>query len=161
MQLADGCMVPACGGCFAGIEKGKKLAEERGLYDPNKNVSGGDRMKIPRGNTGGNYISVEDAEKRGITSFKILDEGELDTYTPKEGEPGKPTTRLVVEVSFDGQKSTDAKHWKMNDKCRNALIDLWTDETEKWIGKIVEITFAGEEKFRHIAVDMLRTKKDQ
>jgi len=43
-MLADGCMVPACGDCFALIEKGKKIAEERGLYDPNK-IRGGDRMK--------------------------------------------------------------------------------------------------------------------
>ena len=45
ITLADGCTVPACGDCFAGIEKGKKIAEQRGFYDPNK-IRGGDKMKV-------------------------------------------------------------------------------------------------------------------
>ena len=163
--MADGCMVPACGVCYAMVENGRKLAQERGHYDASKiarnNENGGDRMKIPRGNPGGNYIDVKEAEKQGLTSLKILDEGELDTYTPKDGDDGKPSTKLVVKVSYEGQTDKDPQHWKMNDKCRNALIDLWTDETEKWIGKIVEISFSGEPAYRHIVVDTLRTKKDQ
>ncbi len=53
IQLADGCYVPICGVCFARMEKGKKLAQERGLYDPSKIPRGGDRMKVEKGNTGG------------------------------------------------------------------------------------------------------------
>jgi len=97
------------------IEKGRKLAQERGYYDASKiarnNENGGDRMKIPRGNTGGNYIDVKEAEKQGLTSLKILDEGELDTYTPKDGDDGKPSTKLVVKVSYEGQTDKDPQHW--------------------------------------------------
>ena len=165
ITLADGCDVPACGICFASITKDKKLAEERGNYDPSKIAriiaKGGDRMKIPRGETSGDNIKVDFVEERGITTLEILNEGELDTYTPKEDSGDKPTTRLLVEISYDDQKPTDPKHWRMNNKSRNSLIDIFGDDTEKWIGKKIEISLTGDDKYRNISVDILRTKKDQ
>ena len=39
VTLADGCVVPACGECFADIEKSCKIAESRGLYTPKRDYT--------------------------------------------------------------------------------------------------------------------------
>jgi len=158
ITLADGCTVPACMTCYHSIGEGRKLAEERGLYDPNKAVRGGDRMKVEKGNTGGNNLKVEFVEERKLIQLKILDEGRMETYEPqKEGE--KSSTKLVCGVSYDGQKTGDPTDWSMNNKSRNALIDIFGDDTAAWVGKEVEITLEGTGEFKHIMVDVLRTKK--
>jgi len=156
IQLADGCYVPACGVCHAMIEKGRKLAEERGFYDPNK-IRGGDRMKVEKGNTGGNNIKVEFVHEKKITSLKIEDEGEMVTYEAKK-EGDSPSTKLVIGVSYNDQSDGDPNKWSMNNKSRNALIDIWGDDTANWVGKIAEISTSGEGEFKHIVVDTLRTK---
>jgi len=156
VTLADGCNVPACGDCFTSVMKGKKLAEERGLYDPNK-IRGGDRMKVEKGNVGGNNLKVEFIQEKKITSLKITDEGEMVTYeAKKEGE--KASTKLVVGVSYEGQGKEDPNRWSLNNKSRNALIDIWGDDTENWVGKVAEITISGDGDYKHIVVDTLRTK---
>ena len=152
----DGCYVPACGECFAMMESYKKIAQERGLYDPNK-IRGGDRMKVEKGNTGGNNLKVEFVHEKKITSLKIKDEGEMVTYEAKK-EGDSPSTKLVIGVSYTGQKDGDPNKWSMNNKSRNALIDIWGDDTENWIGKTAEISTSGEGEFKHIVVDTLRTK---
>ncbi len=156
IQLADGCYVPACGVCHAMIEKGRKIAEERGFYDPNK-IRGGDRMKVEKGNTGGNNLKVEFVHEKKITSLKIEDEGEMITYEAKK-EGDSPSTKLVIGVSYNGQSDGDPNKWSMNNKSRNALIDIWGDDTAEWVGKTAEISIAGEGEFKHIVVDTLRTK---
>ncbi len=156
ITLADGCTVPACGECYTMIEKGKKLAEERGLYDPNK-IRGGDRMKVEKGNTGGNNLKVEFVHEKKITSLKIKDEGEMVTYEAKK-EGDSPSTKLVIGVSYHDQSDGDPNKWSMNNKSRNALIDIWGDDTTDWVGKTAEISTSGEGEFRHIVVDTLRTK---
>ena len=136
--------------------KGRKLAEERGLYDPNK-IRGGDRMKVEKGNTGGNTLKVADVVEKKLTKLKITDEGEMKTYEgEKEGD--KSTTKLVVGISYEGQNKGDPTKWSMNNKSRNALIDIWGDDTENWIGKEAEIQLEGTGEYRHIVVDTLRTK---
>jgi len=156
IQLADGCYVPACGECFARMEKGKKIAQERGLYDPNQ-VRGGDRMKVEKGNTGANTIKVEFVLEKKITSMKIKDEGEMVTYEAKKAGDSA-STKLVIGVSYDGQSDGDPTKWSMNNKSRNALIDIWGDDTNDWIGKTAEISTSGDGEFKHIVVDTLRTK---
>ncbi len=47
----------------------------------------------------------------------------------------------------------------MNNTSFNACLDLFGDETEKWIGKTVEITIGGEGEMKHIKVDTVRSKK--
>ena len=154
--LADGCTVPACGDCFAMVEKGKKIAEERGLYDPNK-IRGGDRMKVEKGSTGGNNLKVEFIQEHKITSLKVTDEGEMVTYeAKKEGESS--STKLVVGVSYEGQGKEDPAKWSLNNKSRNALIDIWGDDTANWVGKTAEISLSGDGEYKHIIVDTLRTK---
>ncbi len=157
IQLADGCYVPACGDCFAMVEKGKKIAQERGLYDPSKIPRGGDRMKVEKGNTGANTIKVEFVHKKKITSLKIKDEGEMVTYEAKK-EGDSASTKLVIGVSYEGQGDGDPTRWSMNNKSRNALIDIWGDDTADWVGKTAEISTSGEGEFKHIVVDTLRTK---
>jgi len=157
VTLADGCMLPACGDCFAWIVKGRKIAEERGHYDPNRKIRGGDRMKVEKGNTGGNTLKVADVIEKKITSLKITDEGYMKTYDgEKEGD--KSSTKLVIGVSYENKRDGDPTEWSMNNKSRNALIDIWGDDTETWIGKVAEISISGDGEFKHIVVDTLRTK---
>lgn len=157
IQLADGCTVPACGVCYAQIEKGKIIAEARGLYDPNKKIRGGDRMKVEKGNTGGNTLKVADVVEKKLTKLTITDEGEMKTYEgDKEGD--KSTTKLVIGVSYKGQSEGDPTQWSMNNKSRNSLIDIWGDDTADWINKEAEIQLEGTGEYRHIVVDTLRTK---
>lgn len=159
--MADGCYVPACGVCHSMIEKGRKLAQERGYYDASKiariNENGGDRMKVEKGNTGGNNLKVEFVQQRKISSLKITDEGEMVTYEAKnDGE--KSSTKLVLGVSYDGMRKEDPQKWSLNNKSRNALIDVWEDDTAEWVGKTAEITISGDGEYKHILVDTLRTK---
>ncbi len=156
IQLADGCYVPACGDCHARVMNGRKLAEARGHYDTNK-VRGGDRMKIPRGKTGGKNLKVKTVQEMKLTTLKILDEGEMVTYEPqKEGD--KASTKLVLGVSYEGQTNDDAQKWAMNDTTRNICIDLWGDDTATWVNKEPDITISGEGDFKYITIDVLRTK---
>ena len=157
ITLADGCTVPACGECFVRMEEGKKIAEERGSYDTNRSIRGGDRMKIEKGSTGGNNLKVDFVTEKKITSLKIIDEGEMVTYQPKN-DSEKASTKLVVGVNYDGKSDGDPDKWSLNNKSRNALIDIWGDDTTDWVGKIAEISISGEGEFKHIVVDTLRTK---
>ncbi len=163
--MADGCAIPACGDCYSMIEKGKKLAEARGLYDstnyPNKNVSGGDKMtKVKRKSEGGNYLKHKFVTEKGVTALKIDNAGiEVDFInTNKKGEE-VVIHKWQLEVSYDGQKEGDPNIWTMNNTSFNACLDLFGDETEKWIGKTVEITIGGDGEMKHIKVDTVRSKK--
>ncbi len=135
----------------------RKIAQQRGLYDPNVSIRGGDRMKVEKGNTGGNSLKVADVMEKKLTKLKITDEGEMKTYEgEKEGD--KTTTKLLIGISYEGQTKSDPSQWSMNNKSRNALIDIWGDDTEEWIGKEAEISLSGDGEFKHIVVDTLRTK---
>ena len=114
-------------------------------------------MKVEKGNTGGNTLKVADVVEKKITSLKITDEGEMRTYeAEKEGD--KSSTKLVIGVLYEGMTDTDPHQWSMNNKSRNALIDIWGDDTTEWVGKTVEIQLEGTGEYRHITVDSLRTK---
>ena len=157
VQLADGCMVPACGVCYGKLEEGKIIAEARGTYDPNHRIRGGDRMKVEKGNTGGNTLKVADVIEKKLTKLKITNEGEMKTYEADK-DSDKSTTKLLIGISYEGQKDGDPTHWSMNNKSRNALIDIWGDDTADWMGKEAEIQLEGTGEYRHIVVDTLRTK---
>ena len=159
VTLADGCAVPACGVCYSMMEKGRKLAQERGYYDHNK--MGGDRMtKVERKSEGGNYLKHKFVTEEGITALKIENAGDdvVFTNTNKKGEE-VTVHKWQLEVSYDGQKEKDPNVWTMNNTSFNACLDLFGDETEKWIGKTVEITIGGEGEMKHIKVDTVRSKK--
>lgn len=138
------------------LEKNKKIAEERGIYDASK-IRGGDKMKVQKGNTSGNTLKVTDVVEKKLTKLKITDEGEMKTYdAEKEGD--KSTTKLVIGISYEGQKDGDPIKWSMNNKSRNALIDIWGDDTASWVNKEAEISISGDGEYKHIVVDTLRTK---
>ena len=164
-MLYDGCMVPACVICHVMIEKDKKIAQERGLYDPSKitriTERGGDRMtKVERKSEGGNYLKHKFVTEEGITALKIENAGnDVEfTNTNKKGEE-VTVHKWQLDVSYDGQKEGYPNVWTMNNTSFNACIDLFGDETEKWIGKIVENTIGGEGEMKHIKVDTVRSKK--
>lgn len=166
MQLADGCFVPICTPCQSMIQEGRELASSRGHHKPDAifKSRGGESVKIEKGNTGGgNNIKAKDMEAMRVTQLTIVDEGEMVTFTPKrkEGdkEDPKPTTKLIIGVTYKGIRDGDPTRWALNNKSRNALIDLWGDDTEKWIGKTADITYAGESEYRHIIVDDIRTQR--
>lgn len=114
-------------------------------------------MKVEKGNTGGNTIKVEFVHDKKITSLKIKDEGDMVTYEAKK-EGDSASTKLVIGVAYDGQGDGDPNKWSMNNKSRNALIDIWGDDTADWVGKTAEISTSGDGEFKHIVVDTLRTK---
>ena len=162
ITLADGCQVPACGDCYSMVVKGRKIAEERGLYDPNK-IRGGESMtKVERKSEGAGFLNREFVEENGITALKIESEGENVTFENKNKKTGemKSVHKWQVQASFDGQKENDPNVWTMNNTSFNSCIDLFGDDTKNWIGKSVEITIGGEGEMRHIKIDMLRTKKN-
>lgn len=143
------------------MEKNKKIAQERGYYDPKK--MGGDRMtKVERKSEGAGFLNREFVEQRSITALKIENEGESVTFENKDKKTGemKSVDKWQVKASFDGQKEDDPKVWTMNNTSFNACLDLFGDDTKNWIGKTVEITIGGEGEMRHIKVDMVRTKKN-
>lgn len=157
--LADGCTVGACPICFVMVEDGKKIAKERG-YDANT-VRGGDYMtKVERKSEGGNYLKHKFVSENGVTALKIENAGnDIEfTNTNKKGEE-VTVHKWQLEVSYDGQKEGDPNVWTMNNTSFNACLDLFGDETEKWIGKVVEITIGGEGEMKHIKVDTVRSKK--
>ncbi len=114
-------------------------------------------MKIEKGNTGGKNLKVEFVQERKISSLKITDEGEMITYEAKK-DGDKTSTKLVIGVIYEGIRKEDPEKWSLNNKSRNALIDVWGDDTTEWVGKTAEITISGDGEFKHILVDTLRTK---
>lgn len=114
-------------------------------------------MKVERGNTGGNSLKVADVVEKKLTSLTITDEGEMRTYEG-EKEEDKSTTKLVIGISYEGQRKGDPDRWSMNNKSRNALIEIFGDDTADWVGKEPEIQLEGTGEYRHIVVDTLRTK---
>lgn len=104
----------------------------------------------------GSYITREFVEERQITLFTIENEGEIVTF---EREKGGSVEKISLGVSYEDQRDDDPKTWTMNNKSRNAIIDLFGSETKNWVGRKVEIKIEGSKEYRHIAVDMIRTRR--
>lgn len=117
---------------------------------------GGEKVKVEKGATASNNLTVAFVTDRRISRLKITDEGEQVEYPAKDGKPA--VTKVVVGVTYDGQTSNDPQKWSLNNKSLNSLIDVFGDETRSWIGKDVEIALDGSGDYKHITVDVLRTK---
>ena len=156
ITLADGCSVPLCSSCLLAAKEAK-AAWPGAVHQADRYVRGGDSMRVEKGSTGGNNLKVEFIEERKITSLKIVDEGNMVTYEAKNADE-KSNTRLVIGVNYEGRKDGDPDRWSLNNKSRNALIDIWGDDTKNWIGKTAEIALSGDGEYRHITVDILRTR---
>lgn len=149
-----------CVFCFQSMEEGLKIVQGRGVYDPQRIPleipRGGDRMNLKKV-TIGNRLKAEFIETRQITTLKILDSGEMVTFSSKE-KPEDTSTKPVFTVEYEGMKTGDPTKWAINGKSQNVLIEKWGENTDVWIGKNAEINLAGEGEFRHIMVDSVRTK---
>ena len=112
-------------------------------------------MKVEKGATGSGFLNAKEVISRRISKLQIMDEGERMEYPAKDGRPA--ATRVVLGVMYEGQREGDPSKWSLNNKSLNALIDIFGDDTEKWVDKTVEIGIAGEGDYKHIIVDTLRT----
>lgn len=115
-------------------------------------------MKVEKGATASQNISVAYVTDNRISRFKIEDEGERVTYPADPVKKRPEVTKTVLGISYEGQRPDGPQKWSLNNKSLNALIDIFGDETKDWIGKNVEIALDGSGEFRHITVDVLRTK---
>jgi len=119
-------------------------------------------MKVikPKIGTGG-YLKAPYIIEHKITELKILGDAEEVTFTGKNkaGEE-EEMTKVQLTVSYEGyeDKKDMPNKWTLNNTALAALIDIWDDDTDKWVGKIASITIGGEGEMKHIKVDTLRTK---
>ncbi len=169
-QLFNGRWIPVCPACkiyYQEIEKEAKLkgglissnSQNGGLHD----ITGGDKMtKVEKKSEGANFLNREFVEQRGITLLKIESAGEEIEFTNKDKKTGqeKIVKKWQVQVSYDEQKNDDPTVWTMNNTSFNACYELFGDETDKWVGKVLEITIGGEGEMKHIKVDIVRSKKN-
>ena len=105
--------------------------------------------------TGSDYLKADFAESREITSVVIIGEGKVEQSTFEN----ETKTRIVVPIRYDDQRVGDPTLWSLNPKSANVLSELFGDDSSNWTDKVVDITFAGEDKMRHILADKTRTKK--
>jgi len=140
-MLYDGCMVPVCGVCHVMIEKGKKLAEERGLYDPSKKPRGGDNVmgEIPEvvETDGVAYIGKKLYQNRNVRKIKIKDEFKMTECNYQ----GKMTIKPVGLVETGVVDPKEAR-WEMNKATQKWMRDTYGSDSSQWIGKEIEIKLA-------------------
>ena len=119
-------------------------------------------MKVEKGATGSNNINAKFIETERITELILKDEGEMRKYTNEDKKTGENVTKekAVFKIDYRGRRDNDPDTWVLNTKSLNALIDLFSDDTAKWVGRAIEVSATGEGEFRHIVVDTIRTKTD-
>ncbi|MCZ6582597.1 MAG: hypothetical protein O6761_05425 [Thaumarchaeota archaeon] len=139
-MLADGCTVPACGVCYSMIEKGKKIAEERGLYDPNKIRGGGNVMgEIPEvvETDGVAYIGKKLYQEKNVRKVKIKNEFKMTECNYQ----GKITIKPVGLVETGVVDPKEAR-WEMNKATQKWMRDTYGSDSSQWVGKEIEIKLA-------------------
>ena len=162
VELWDGRCVGCCVYCHGMITDFQNTTVEGKHHTANQSQvrwTGGENreLKIEKGEVGSSNIKVAFVLERRIMRFTITDEGLLKTYEGRN--PGdKPVEKLILGIKYDGQRAGDPTTWALNNKSRNALIDIFGDQTEKWVGKVVEINISGEGEFKHLIIDQVRTK---
>lgn len=113
-------------------------------------------MKVDKVSEGGNYLKAKFVEDHKITELQITDARTIEIVTFK-GKDGKPDQdKIQCEINFKDQGKEDPSVWTMNNKSRNALIEAWGGDTDKWINKKIPITLGGSGEMRHILVDGMR-----
>lgn len=121
MQLADGCMLPACMDCFVMIENGKKLAEERVLYDPSKKTRGGDRMVTVE--DPGDYLKGEFVKAEKITKLKIINAPKYE-----DGDYGR---QLLCMVECNNDDKTQKK-FRFNNTNIRYMLNKHGKDSNNW-----------------------------
>jgi len=103
-----------------------------------------------------NFIKAAFVEKNKIIELQISNKDSIKFHT-FDGKDGKPDVQKIqCEITYKGQTDDSPSEWSLNNKCRNAIIDAWGEETDNWVNKPIPITLAGEGEMRHILVDSLR-----
>jgi len=87
-------------------------------------------MKIPESKYKSNVLRGRDLQDSEIVTIKAV-----DTVTFNEG---KADEREAVSVSVEGENAKG--QFSPNMKNLKVLVDNFTDETDKWIGKEIRIT---------------------
>ena len=120
-------------------------------------MKGGDIMQVEK-TAEGEYLKAEFVKANKITELK-LDDAKSMKYVTFPGKDGKPDQiKLQGTIIYSGQGKEDPNTWTMNNKCKNALVDAWGEDTDEWINKPIPITIGGEGTMTHILVDSLRIK---
>ena len=148
ITLADGCDVPACGICFAYVVKGRKLAEERGYYDPlrlpvsNKvQPQDGEQVGIDNGrhvsmaiipdveeSDGVPYIGKKLFTDKNVRKIKIISEFKMEECNYQGNITVKPVG--MVETGIPDPK--EAK-WQMNKATQKYFKEKYGGDSSKWI----------------------------
>lgn len=104
----------------------------------------------------GEYLKAKFVKENKITELKI-DDAKSIKHVTFEGKDGKPDmVKIQAHVLYSGQGKEDPDTWTMNNKCKNALIEAWGTDTDKWVNKPIPIGLGGEGEMTHILVDALR-----
>lgn len=113
-------------------------------------------MDVDKVATGGDFIKADFVEKHKITEIQITDARTIEFVTFK-GKDGKPDqVKIQCDITYKNQGKEDPSSWTMNNKCRNALIDAWGKDTDKWVNKAIPINLGGDGDMRHLLVDTMR-----
>jgi len=106
-------MVPACGVCYVMMEKNRKIAQERGLYDPKR--SGGDKMsKLSDYQTAGDAIGLAKIGEETFTVVAISD----SSYD------GSPSIIITTKKPIEVEGVPFTKFYTS----RKALLDTFKNE---------------------------------
>lgn len=104
----------------------------------NDSVTGGERNMVyaEKRQVGGSPYLKTDLVKKGLTKVKIIDEF---VYVDTEFE-GKPTGKKLEGHCSTQLEDPKEVTWTMNPTTSNWMIDTYGPNTEKWIGKEIEIS---------------------
>ncbi len=103
-----------------------------------------------------NHLTAKFVQENRITAITITSEGEYVKFD----QNGKEVEKISLGIEYGGQRSDDPKNWSLNNKSRNALIQIFGEDTAQWIGKTVELKIEGAGEYTHVMVDTLRTKNN-
>ncbi len=118
-------------------------------------------MQVEKSAESGEFLKAKFVKEHGILEL-IIDDARETKEVSFEGKDGKPDQiKLQVHVKYDAVGKEDPTVWTMNNKCKNALIDAFGDDTDKWVDKPIPISLGGEGEMTHILVDSLRIKKSK
>jgi len=114
-------------------------------------------MEVEKVAEGGEYLKAKFVKENKVTELKIDDARSIEFVEFEDKKnPGKKQQKIQCHVVYSGQGKEDPSIWTMNNKSRNALIEVWGKDTDKWVNKKIPITLGGEGEMLHILVDSMR-----
>ena len=143
--LADGCAVPSCNACVIRTESDRKLAEERGFYDPlrlsvsqkthpssgeiddGRHVNMADIPDVEESD-GVPYIGKKLFTDKNVRKVKIISEFKMEECNYQGNITVKPVG--MVATGIDDPK--EAK-WQMNKATQKYFKEKYGGDSSKWI----------------------------